>query len=700
MRRWLTGLVFAACGSRGPAISQPATKHVVTAPPVARRDADAPASVPVANPLSADPIEALRQSLQPRRDFLGRILAADDAQLWWQLAEDLERVPAGPEREALLERGRAAANTWPDALREANYPTMQRWASGTPPAIWPLVRGVKLDGAELRMLLERGVLGEITELTLRLGSSEGDCTEAHADFGVLAEATGLGALRSLTLALPACGGPALVARLGELGKLGGVRRLALPRVIGPDEAAALAKVPWLAQLEELDLGTSKPRAAGLVVLGRSPHLRGLRVLRLRRSLDRLEDLHGLATRTGWEGLRVLDLGENNVDDAGLRALGGSKALARLEELDLTRLVMDPEEMASLIAGGGLPGLAVLRLDGNPFGDRGVASLAAVRRWDGLRELSLVGVGFGPEGARRLAEASQWTKLEALDLRRNLVEVGGEALVRAPFIAGLRRVGLSGCGLGAAAVLTLVERLQGPEQLLLAEAEVGDAGARAIAARREWSGLRELDLRKAGVGVEGFEALAVAPQLAGLRSFEIAGNEPGEAGWRALVGSTYLRSFVSDDWREELALHDTRLTPADAARQIPDDFELVLERRGRLTIFADGRVEYQGWHDPGPFRGKIDATRLRLILGALEPVLKEVDRPVLGDPRCRSIISDLPAVRLAVRIDTKELQLDSEKFCNGTEGWGVLSWFAARVDALVGTGRWAKQSARRPATAGR
>ena len=644
--------------------------------------------------MPADPTEALRRLLPTHRDFFGRPIRSAPPELWRQLVKELERLPAGPARDQLLARSEAVLAGWPDELRVGTYEVETRLKAREMPVVWPLIRALRVSGKEMRGLLEGSALTRITILELSIGGGDESCQQAVEELTALGAATGVGAVRSLTIMLPPCAGPEVVAGLAGLRNFLAVRRLVLPRVIGPDNAIALAKIPWLAQLDELDLRTSKPRASGLVALGQSPHLQGLRVLRLRGSLDRFIDLRGLATRSGWAGLRVLDLASNPVDDAGLRALGGSHALRRLTELDLSSLGMDPQELASLIAGGGLPALAVLRLTGNAFGDRGAMKLAAVKRWSGLRELWLARTAIGPEGLRSLASAPHLQQLEVLDLGGNKLGVTGGQVLAGASLTGLRHLDLSRCGVDEASLVALLARLTAPERLLLANNGIGDIGAREIAVHTEWTGLRELDVRDGNIGASGMVALASAPQLAGLTHLEIGGNRPGEPGWRALVDSTALARFVTDEWRDRLATHDTKLSAADAVRRIPADFKLRVERhcvfggcrRFTATIRASGEVDYSNAYPgdpPGLMHLRLDSVRMRLILVALDRMLPAVVGHLrLGEPACQSYIADLPPVLVDLRRDGEDLQLDSESFCNGTDVSQAMWGFADRLDALL------------------
>jgi len=341
-------------------------------------------------------------------------------------------------------------------------------------------------------------------------------------------------------------------------------------------------------------------------------------------------------------------------------------------------------------------LEVLRLNGNAFGDRGAAQLAEVRRWGGLRELWLGRTGIHAEGARQLAQATHLRHLEVLDLQgADLGGDGGRALAEVPFIAGLRHLDVSQGGLSEASLLTLLGKLTAPERLYLAGNHIGDAGAQAIASRRTWSGLRVLDVRQGDIGADGMVALAGAPQLAGLTQLEIGGNHPGERGWRALVGSSSLARFVTDDWRAALAKHDTSLSATDAARTIPGDLQLQVTRhcifgscrRFTATVRADGAVDYDEAHPDGPPRSvhaQIDADRVRLMMVALDRMLAIVTPiPQLGGPGCNSFLSDLPVVRVEGRRGGTTIQLDSELFCNGLDGWRAMSDFADRFDAVLG-----------------
>lgn len=650
-------------------------------------------------PVPADPVEALIQLLPSQReqcDDHGCVSAeVTPASLWAELDRELHALPPGAARDELLRRGLAAAATWPDEIRLAPPGWVEAWRAGAGPVGWPLARAVQLfDVDDARALVAHGALAEITVLEISELSSE-RCARLGELLDVLATSSQLTQIRSLTIRVPPCGRPEVLARLADL-ELPALRRLALPKSVGPAEAEVLAGLPLLARLRELDLSESAPQASGLAALGRSEHLRGLEVLRLRRVLDTLDAGAALAKTPAWVGLRELDLSYNRFNSETLRGLGGNPALTNLEVLDLRGSIgLGADNLRAFVRAGGLPNLEVLRL-GGAVGDAGVAAIVGAKQWSGLRELSLAGAGIGPAGAIALSRATHLRDLERLDLAHNKIgSAGAEALARAPHLAGLRHLDLTGCELGDEAAATLLASLRDPATLRLARNQLGDASARAIAAQRGWTSLRVLDVSLNRIGDDGFVALADAPQLAGLERLELIHNNPGERGLRAMVESPHLVRFVDERWRRALALHSTILSPEDAARSIPPDFELTLHRLGcfgtcpifTVTVRADGSLEYQGERHvrvTGPVQDRVDLDRVRLLLGAVERFYAtDPDRRVA----CNVRIFDNENVAVRVRRDGRERNHASEALCPTAPAFEAIYELANRVDALLVTGRW-------------
>lgn len=687
-------LLFVAC-ARAPATpaAAPSTEPVpeaIPAPPEA--NAETP----------ADPVATLRARLPERRGWDGELLEPDIGQMWHDLGEALHAMAPGPERDELLRIGLAAAAAWPDDKRVAPNGWNELWVTGGVPFAWPLVRSVRINSLEqTRALLAGEALAQVTDLTLYFSQFADVCERPNELFDLLAAARHLGRVRSLSLALPNCVPPEMLARLAAAKPaLTALRRLVLPGWIGPRGAAVLAESPLLAQLEELDLSNSKPQRAGLAALGRSPHLQLLKKLRLHYSLDSTDAGLALVDTPAWIGLRELDLSTNVLTRATLEGLGRNPALIKLEVLDIggSRGQGDAR-FAGFARAGGLPGLRVLRINQVQLGDAELVELLGAHRWSGLRELDLSTNKIGPAGAASLARATHLTALERIDLDQNrLGAKGGAALAGAAHLAGLRHLDLTNCEIGEPATTKLLSSLRNPEVLLLSSNAIGDGGAKAIAARSEWTRLRTLELGGNAIGPDGAVALAGATHLATLEKILIRGNPVGERGWRALVASQPLARFVDAYWRRQLALLDTTLSPEDAGRKIPSDFEIVLRHGGchgscpvfTISVRADGRLDYRGDRHvtvTGPVQERVDPTRIRLILAAIDTFLvTEPGRYPAPGGGCTVHVFDTD---LSVRItrDGQSAVYTNENICPTAPAHKALFHLAARVGALLDTARW-------------
>ncbi len=569
-------------------------------------------------------------------------------------------------------------------------PAVAAAPSGSPARISSLEQAQELLAGE-------GLAGA-TELAIGLNQFDDACERSGELFDLLAAAGHLGRVRSLTLNLPSCIPSEALARLASA-KLPALRRLVVPS-LGPLGAAALADCPLLAQLDELDLSNSKPGRVGVAALGRSPHLRALKVLHLHYSLDSTDVGLALADTPAWTGLRELDLSTGILTGEALAGLARNPALAGLEVLDIGRSRgSGPARIAAFARAGGLPGLRVLRVDQVSLGDAELAVIARARQWSGLRELDLSGNQIGPAGARALALATHMSALERLDLDGNpLGPQGGGALSSAAHLAGLRHLDLSNCEIGQAAAVRLSTLLRAPEVLLLSGNAVGDDGARALAARGEWTGLRTLDLGADAIGADGAVALAGAAHLTGLEIFKIRGNPLGERGWRALVESQPLSRFVDATWRRELALHDTTLDPADAARPLPADLEIEFGRGAchgscpiyRVTIRGDA-LEYRGEQYvkvAGPIHERVDPTRIRLILASVDAFVagKPGRRTPSGLDCAGSLYGDVgPSIR--VLGGGRTFVYGRDGVCPTHADQETFHLLTDRVDTLLDTGRW-------------
>lgn len=695
MTRWLAALLgLLSCHAAPPAAPPPAASP--PAPVVA------PAMATPKPPPPSDPRAALIELLPPptlapfSQEAPGW---RDDPALWQALVDALRRAPAGPERDELLRRGLAAVATWPDALRVADAHWVDLWRAGEAPFAWPLFRAATIESIEAaERLLARGAFAEMTSLNLYLRGND-VCARWPAFVAALAAAPGLERIEAIALRLPVCAGPSHIEQLAALRALPNLRKLALTSWLGPNNAVALAASPLLARLTELDLSGNMIGREGLVALGASPHLRGLEVLSLAHSLTPA-DARALRDTPGLEHLRALDLRGVRLEDAGIAALADNRTLAGLRALDLTHVTgVTDAGVARLLSG--LPALEVVKFERTAAGDLAFAALVRAAG-PNLREVVWRWGQVSAAGLAALAGRAL-PRLERLDLTHNdLGPAGGRALAQAR-MPGLRHLKLAETRIGGEAATALIAGLATPSlvTLDLADALAGDpdGAARAIAARTDWTGLRTLGLDHDFIGPDGFVALAAAPQLAGLVDLWIRDNHPGEVGWRALVESPHLAHLVAPYWRAQLALHDTTLSPADAARAIPSDFTLQIVRGDcygpcpvyRLSVDAGGRVAFVGEKHVarvGAASGAIHPARVRLVLAAIDRFLvtQPAGAPARG-PDCLVHASDMPSVTLEVRRDGALVRHDTDAICQQSAPWQALFDLAARVDILVGADRW-------------
>jgi uncharacterized protein (TIGR02996 family) len=143
---------------------------------------------------------------------------------------------------------------------------------------------------------------------------------------------------------------------------------------------------------------------------------------------------------------------------------------------------------------------------------------------------------------RLLASPTLARLRALDLADNqLGDEGARALAGCAHLAGLEELYLArnAIGDGGVQALALSPHLAGLRVLDLSANEVGDSGARALAASPHLKRLRELFLGTNQIGDEGAKALASSGNLASLEELMLFVNEIKAAGARALVGSPHL-----------------------------------------------------------------------------------------------------------------------------------------------------------------
>jgi uncharacterized protein (TIGR02996 family) len=298
------------------------------------------------------------------------------------------------------------------------------------------------------------------------------------------------------------------------------------RLMAMGDAERLAASPLLSSLRVLDISGCECGNEGFGRVMRSPHLAGLRTLRA---------------------------GSNYLGDGAISALCGAASIASLEELDLgvniyglygEDPVIGAEGMRQLAGWPGLAALRRLNLARSSIGADGLRALLRSPHSAGLKDLRLHGVGLDRGEARVFKEARPGTRLDVLDLHYNYLEERGlRTLADAPCLAELKALGVESCtydeGLSRAigpapwlrtlrwlnaggngitgrwAKALLDKRPPHLHTLRLGGNDIGDAGARAVAASPGAALLQELDLSYNDIGDEGAAALGASAHLSGL-----------------------------------------------------------------------------------------------------------------------------------------------------------------------------------------
>jgi uncharacterized protein (TIGR02996 family) len=405
------------------------------------------------------------------------------------------------------------------------------------------VRGVCLlnPAGQLREIERAGLLKGLHRLTL----SGGDLGRqlGREDLVVLAECPDLAGLRSLVL---------------DCGR------------IPPAVARCLCRSPHLAGLRELDLYGALPTWPWeLAQPEAAPSLRSLRMRNTEaRTPIAAGHLEALANSPRMAGLRDLELANYDLDEEAVTAFAAGGALTSLRSLRLSECRLTPPAVARLLASPVARNLTCLSLASNRLGPEGAQVIAAAEL-DGLECLDLAEAGVGPEGLAALAGSPHLAGLRSLSLARlgrygyTLLDAGVQALARSklrrltdldlsdnnlvsgrrgmpvladsPVTADLRRLNLSGCG-------------------------VGDAGAKAIASSPHLGRLEEVHLDRAGITAEGAKELAASTALGALQVLRLADNELGQDGARAFVDSplcghvrelVLIRCRIAHDMRDRL-----------------------------------------------------------------------------------------------------------------------------------------------------
>lgn len=241
--------------------------------------------------------------------------------------------------------------------------------------------------------------------------------------------------------------------------------------------------------------------------------RKARVRRLR-LLDAADAIEKVARSPLLAGVRELDLCGNDLKLAGVERLVRSPHLDSLAALDLGFTGLDDRAVVALARSSALVNLTELALnDNDAVTCDGVGELAASPFYAGLRELDLSGNDVAARGVAAVTAPAAFPHLHALRLRSNpLGDEGAERLAR---------------------WLLLPRVVARTKELDLRDAEIGPAGAAALADSPALVRCEALDLSGNDFGEAGFARFAAAPALPRLRVMRFARNRITDA-WLAAV----------------------------------------------------------------------------------------------------------------------------------------------------------------------
>jgi poly(ADP-ribose) glycohydrolase ARH3 len=286
-----------------------------------------------------------------------------------------------------------------------------------------------------------------------------------------------------------------VRQADSLFRLAPVRQVTLRRA-GP-VMDHVAGCPHLARLRCIDFCFSHLGLAELWTFLSSPYLNGLRDLRLCGNHLGVAGVRALLASCLPAKLTRLELGANRLDAEAAQLLATSAMLRGLTHLDMSNNPLGPEGVRALASSSHLEELTSLDL-GFTYAGPGVGeALGRSPYLGGLRELHLLESDLGDEGMAALVASRHLVRLATLWLDDNGITVDGvRALARSPVLRGLEELGLSlnpGIGDAGAACLAGSPNAAGLRRLALGACEIGALGGRALAGSVHLGDLEWIDL---------------------------------------------------------------------------------------------------------------------------------------------------------------------------------------------------------------
>jgi hypothetical protein len=265
-------------------------------------------------------------------------------------------------------------------------------------------------------------------------------------FGDLAYAHGIAHVRelSITLADPGARWSRHNRAVGELmPHLVGLRRLRANAMnLNASCVEAIVASRACPQLTVLDLGQNELGPNAVAALVGSPTLQP-RVLRLAKCDLDPHDIETLARAPWLAELEELDLGENAVGDRGARALA-AVPFRRLRRLALGSCGIATRGFTALVQSKHLARLVHLRIHQNPIGDGGARALAA-SRLRSIADLDAQSCEVGDDGIAALAESPSVRAARRWRLGGNLIgDAGARAILESIHLHDLVELDLSRC----------------------------------------------------------------------------------------------------------------------------------------------------------------------------------------------------------------------------------------------------------------
>ena len=196
-----------------------------------------------------------------------------------------------------------------------------------------------------------------------------------------------------------------------------------------------------------------------------------------------------------------------------------------------------------------------------------------------------------EGVENLTGSPLMGRLNALDFGpdswaddADIGDAGARAIASSPYLTQLTSLVLTDTGIGAEGAKAIAEsrRLATLTSLELLGFDctrsnhIGNGGARALAESPHMARLTRLRLPENGIGVDGAKAIAESVHLSGLTYLELSANPIGPEGARALAASPYLNRLTYLGL--ELSTSRDRSAGVRADAKEIEDASMILQQR--------------------------------------------------------------------------------------------------------------------------